>query len=283
MNIQHGDLNLSVADLASVVYSSGKVFDGLSTGRVDTTEFLRTGSRQGINTQFDLALLQDLRDVAQLIIDHASAHLPINAEFLMSINRSISRSGSLYPGELRRDEQNIGVRTIYGRHEPAALNKAELDALIVCSTGAENVSENAINLFLALAKAQPFGDGNKRTALFAANTLLIEARVGLLLTIPVDDENPEVAHQFNDKLARAYMMNEDEGIKAMLRDYGLKSLRTTAVHDAVTPDEPVLRERYAQLPGIGERPDLHPPTSTHAQPKRKPPIRHTSQRKQNNR
>ena len=35
---------LTVTDLAGVVYSSGRVFDGLSTGRLDTENFLRTGS-----------------------------------------------------------------------------------------------------------------------------------------------------------------------------------------------------------------------------------------------
>ena len=33
--------SISIADLAGVVYSSGKAFDGLATGRLDTENFLR--------------------------------------------------------------------------------------------------------------------------------------------------------------------------------------------------------------------------------------------------
>lgn len=34
---------LSVADFATVVYSAGKVFDGLSVGQLETENFLRSG------------------------------------------------------------------------------------------------------------------------------------------------------------------------------------------------------------------------------------------------
>ena len=55
---------LTVTDLAGVVYSSGRVFDGLSTGRLDTENFLRTGSLDGVASRADLALLEDLRLVS---------------------------------------------------------------------------------------------------------------------------------------------------------------------------------------------------------------------------
>lgn len=260
MGEQHGDTSLGVADLAGVVYSSGKVFDGLSTGRLDTAEFLRTGTTRGVTSRFDLALLEDLRDVSQLIIDHAITHQPLDAEFLRAINRSISRSGALNPGVLRRDDQHIGVTTTYGRHEPPALDDAQLNALIHRSTSTEDTTGNAIGLFVALAKAQPFEDGNKRTALFAANALLIDAEAGMLLTIPVDDDNPDVARAFNDALARAYVLGEDEGVTAMLREYGLKPLATTPPDAANATEDHTVRERLMRAPGFGERPDLRPPT-----------------------
>lgn len=55
---------LTVADLAPVIYSAGRVFNGLSTGREGTEQFLRSGSLAGLNSQSALALLEDLRDVA---------------------------------------------------------------------------------------------------------------------------------------------------------------------------------------------------------------------------
>lgn len=79
-----------------------------------------------------------------------------------------------------------------------------------------------MDLFVGLAKAQPFGDGDKRTAAFATNGLLIGSGVGVLLTIPVDDNEPKVARTFNDLLARAYIYDDRDGLKALLHSRGFQ-------------------------------------------------------------
>lgn len=235
---------MSVPDLAGVVYSSGKVFDGLSTGRLDTENFLRSGSIDGVTSRSDLALLEDLRDVAQYVLDNAGS--PINAAHVRAVNARITRSGALHPGELRTADQHIGVRTRYGRHEPAALSEHSLQQLIDrIIVGADHVSE-ALDLFIELAKAQPFEDGNKRTALFVANSLLIGSGTGLLLTIPVDEDDPSVADTFNDLLARAYVRGDANGVKDLLRSAGLSPLRS-----GVGPWAP--RAGTARLDGDGTR------------------------------
>jgi hypothetical protein len=109
-------MKVTIIDLAGAIYSSGKVFDGLSAGRLDTENFLRSGSLAGISSRADLALLVDLRDVAQFIIDHHDQ--PIDASYVYAINAQITRSGALHPGALRTNDQQIGVQTRYGRHTP---------------------------------------------------------------------------------------------------------------------------------------------------------------------
>jgi prophage maintenance system killer protein len=213
---------LTVADLAGVVYSSGKVFDGLSTGRLDTENFLRSGSLDGVASRADLALLEDLRDAAQFVIDHAGRK--IDSMFVRSVNATITRSGALHPGQLRTQAQSIGVATPYGRHTPDALTEAGLQALLDDATRSADVRENALDLFVDLAKAQLFEDGNKRTAVFVTNSLLIGSGAGVLLTIPVDDNDPSLARTFNDLLARAYVYGERDGVKALLRSRGLTRL-----------------------------------------------------------
>ncbi|MEX7472737.1 Fic family protein [Mycobacterium adipatum] len=213
---------LTVADLAGVVYSSGKVFDGLSTGRLDTENFLRSGSLEGVASRADLALLEDLRDAAQFVIDRAGH--TIDSAFVRAVNATITRSGALHPGQLRTQAQAIGVGTPHGRHTPEAMTEDDLQALLDAATRSSDAQENAIDLFVDLAKAQAFEDGNKRTAVFVANSLLISSGAGVLLTIPVDDNDPSVARTFNDLLARAYIYGERDGVKAMLRSRGLTRL-----------------------------------------------------------
>lgn len=205
---------LTVNDLAAVVYSSGKVFDGLSTGRLDTENFLRSGSLEGITSRSDLSLLQDLRDVAQFIVDHADRKL--SADYVRAVNGKITRSGALHPGELRTDTQGIGVNTPHGRHTPSSVTESELEQIVRAAARQNVPLDGALRMFVDLATAQPFEDGNKRTALFAANGLLLNRRSGHLLSIPVDDVT-----RFNDLLARAYIFNERDGITDLLRSAGV--------------------------------------------------------------
>lgn len=210
---------LAVVDLAPVVYSAGKVFDGLSISRLGTENFLRSGGLEGVASRADLALLEDLRDLAQFVVDHAGG--TIDSAFVRAANATITRSGALHPGQLRTQAQAIGVTTPYGHHTPDALTEDGLEALLDAAVRSGDVRENALDLFVNLAKAQPFEDGNKRTAVFVANSLLIGLDAGLVLTIPVDDSDPGLAATFNDRLARAYVYGEHDGVKMMLRDRGL--------------------------------------------------------------
>ncbi|WP_347957281.1 Fic family protein [Gordonia aichiensis] len=212
-------VHLTVGDLADVVYSSGKVFEGLAVGRLDAERFLTSGSLEGIASRADLALLEDLRDAAQFIIDHAGRS--VDTAFVREINATITRSGALHPGRLRMREQNIGVLTRYGRHEPDALTDDRLQELIESAVSGRDPREVAATLFVTLAKAQPFEDGNKGTAVFAANALLLGAGDDVLLTIPVDENDPSVAATFNDKLARAYLFDEYDEVLELLRTRGL--------------------------------------------------------------
>lgn len=226
---------LSIVDLAGVVYSSGKVFDGLSTGRLDTAEFLRRGTTDGIFSRPDLQLLEDLRDVATLTVARTE---PVDAKFVKRLNTAITRSGPLNPGRLRTQDQGLGVRTRHGDHAPPALTDQALQEIVDRAARGDDPVQNAIDLFVALAKAQPFEDGNKRTALFAANAVLISSGVELLLTVPVDDHDPSVAAEFKDLLARAYVLGEEVGVKAMLRECGLAPIERQG------GEERVLAERF---------------------------------------
>lgn len=214
---------LDVADLAGVIYSSGKVFDGLRTGRLDTENFLRSGSLEGISSRSDLALLQDLRDVAQCIID--SRATPIDTTYVREVNARITRSGALHPGQYRTDAQQIGVSTPFGRHEPPPVSDTDLNEILDTAMAQPGPRAQALDLFVEIAKAQPFEDGNKRTALFVANSVLIREPEPEMLVIPVGENSVDDASRFNELLARAYVLGENEGIKNLLRSEGLGSVR----------------------------------------------------------
>ncbi|MCZ4557865.1 hypothetical protein O4215_20075 [Rhodococcus maanshanensis] len=59
-------------------------------------------------------------------------------------------------------------------------------------------------------------------ALFVANSPLIGG--GTLLVVPVDEHDPQLADAFNDLLAKAYIRDEHDAVKDLLRDHGLIDL-----------------------------------------------------------
>ncbi|MGJ9426865.1 Fic family protein [Nesterenkonia halotolerans] len=220
---QYADQRLTVADLSTVVFSAGRVFNDLSASRPATEEFLRTGKVEGISSAHDLALLEDLRDLSQLAIDHGQARGSIDTGFVRCVNARITRSGALHPGELRRSDQGVGVSTHYGEHMSPAITETDLQQLLDRALRAEDPREQALDLFVTLAKAQPFEDGNKRTAIFVANGLLIRERPPMLLTLPLDGvQDIEHGQTFNDLLARSYIYDDDTGVKNLMRSHGLR-------------------------------------------------------------
>lgn len=95
---------INLTALAGAVYSAGTVFDGLRTGRGGTSNFLRTGGFAWVAFPADLPQLEDLRDVAQFIIDHHGQ--PIDADYVRAVNSQITCSGALHPGQLRTGDQH---------------------------------------------------------------------------------------------------------------------------------------------------------------------------------
>lgn len=83
-----------------------------------------------------------------------------------------------------------------------------------------------MNLFIEIAKAQPFGDGNKRTALFVANSAVLWEPTPLMLTAPVSDSDPQLEARLNQAIARAYIHNDHRDVNALLSSAGFKRLPT---------------------------------------------------------
>lgn len=212
---------MHATDLLDVIYTAGVVFDGLSTSRPATDRYLRSGDTDGVRGRGDLALLQDLEAAAEFVI--VTAGEPVTVDYLGRINAQLTRSAALNPGSLRRAEQGIGVHTTHGRHEPAAMTAEGLDALIQEQLLLDDALQSAAHLFVEVARAQPFEDGNKRTAIFAANSYLIGQGTGLLMAVPHDGADPMVSREFHDQLARAYAFGETGPVvEALVRHNSLQ-------------------------------------------------------------
>ena len=205
-----GQKTLSTKQLAGLLYSMGRTFDGLQSTFMATEEFLRTGNPKVVNSKADYNLLLDLRQAAEHTLHYDYAHHPIDLEYVKSINAQLTRTASMEPGKLRDEHTPVMVNTPLGRYEPPTPDPEAITTLIGNATrrGTGDDLNGAVLLFAGLARMQPFGDGNKRTALLAANGLLIADGNSNPLTVPTSDEDRT---WFNRELA-AYYLNDDQTI-----------------------------------------------------------------------
>ncbi|KFI63375.1 mucin-2 [Bifidobacterium cuniculi] len=139
---------------------------------------------------------------------------PLDVQFVERINANLSRTAALEPGVLRT-AQNIMVRTALGSYVPPVPNRDELASVIADIQATDGTLTDASRLFAVLAKAQPFGDGNKRTALLAANQLLMIKGCNQVLVVPVDDPDRT---EFNTLLGEWYVNGNSDVIR-WLADY----------------------------------------------------------------
>ena len=196
---------LELPIMTEVIYTAAKVFDNLQSDRLAAQSFIASGDTRGITSRADLKLLKDLKDAAKVVIDCHNDSVALSPEIIVSINSAMTRSAALQPGKFRQDSDNIGVSTRFGDHRPTAVTTAALQWFIDDASQLP-AKKAAATLFVSLAKAQPFGDGNKRTALLAANLLLLPHNH--VLTVPFSETDPEVSNKFSELLARAYIYDE---------------------------------------------------------------------------
>lgn len=76
--------------------------------------------------------------------------------------------------------------------------------------------DRAVQLFCEQAKMQPFGDGNKRTALLMATAVTVSETNGdVMVSVPAD--NMDDVHMFNELLSRWYVKDDPTIMQWMAR------------------------------------------------------------------
>ena len=70
-----------------------------------------------------------------------------------------------------------------------------------------------------------YRDGNKRTALFVADSVLIREPEPEMLVVPVDEPSRDTTARFSDRLARAYVLGEHKNVKDLFRTDGFMAIR----------------------------------------------------------
>lgn len=191
-------------NIVELVYNAGK-FEGLNTTLLQTEEIIKYNRANNVAVDDVLTVVNLKRGFEMLLNDVQDPLL----ETSKRINRIVAAEDALFPGKIRTG--GVEVSTIQGRYVPPLLTENDVhDQFDKIMNQNISETEKALRLFLFIAKNQIFWDGNKRTALIAANSIMFNHGAGLV-SIP---ENKFI--RFNELLSDYYNSSDDVGLEDIL-------------------------------------------------------------------
>ena len=161
----------------------------------------------------DITAILNMRDAWKYLLQSVDDRLDLS--YVCKLNSFIARNESLDWGVLRYG--NVAISgTDYRSPVPVhAKVESEIKEIV---TAYDTATSRALDLFCYITYNQLFWDGNKRTALMAANKLLIVKGCGFLTIKDID------MSQFNELLAEMYNTGKNEKLKRFLYSNALFGL-----------------------------------------------------------
>lgn len=164
----------------------------------DTEEIFegRAPANMAVN---DIVAVNNIKHAWMFLFDNVDH--PLDWAYVSQYNRILGEGGIVRdPGMVRAVDVRIGgtdwipdLPTVASSHDRIAELSREPDA-----------QRRAIDVFCAITRGQWFNDGNKRTAIMAANHVLINEGVGVFAI------SPSLKRTFTDMLLRFYETNDSQ-------------------------------------------------------------------------
>lgn len=161
----------------------------------------------------DILAIRNMRDAWKDIID--SSDVKLDFDYICKLNAYIARNESIEWGVLRTG--NVGISGCSYKPAIPEQNKVKGDIQRILNSYV-SVTEKALDLFCYITYNQLFWDGNKRTALAAANKLLLDYGCGMLT---IGDENMQ---NFNELLLNMYKTGDKGQLKKFLYDNAIAGM-----------------------------------------------------------
>lgn len=153
----------------------------------------------------DILAIRNMRDAWKHLMRTIGTELDL--DYILLLNSFIARDEALEWGVLRTG--SVGISGTDYRPDVPVRDKVEAELKRILSSYT-TVTEKALDLFCFITYRQLFWDGNKRTALTAANQLLLSHGCGLMTIKDADLE------EFNRCLLSLYSTGKKEELKSFL-------------------------------------------------------------------
>lgn len=219
------------SNLARLVFANIR-FEGLSTTLPQTETIVSGLGVDGVPVD-DINTIVQLKRGWQYIINETK---PLSLRIEKNINLIIARDDAVFPGELRTGSGLVA--TYKGDFVPPENisedeEKKYLNDLINSDRSA---TDKALTLMFHNMRQQIFWDGNKRSAILAANKLMIENGAGLI-AVP-EDKYPT----FLRKISDYYLSNDMKEVKEWTYKNGIQGIELRNKKSKDTKIDPNLQK-----------------------------------------
>jgi Fic family protein len=199
--------NIFVAkrNIVDYIYKSAQL-EGLGVTYPDTEAIFNGVSAPGVKVT-DIIAVNNLKHAWQFLLDTLES--PLDYAYLCKLNQLVGGDNLVYnAGYIRTLSVSIGGTS----WKPEIPVEDDIKARLIELQRVENATDRAIEIMLYVMRGQFFLDGNKRTAMLAANKEMIANGQGII-SIPV-----ELIPQFTPLLVKYYETGEPDTIKAFVYD-----------------------------------------------------------------
>lgn len=197
--------NIFVAkrNIIDYIWKSAKL-EGLGVTYPDTEAIFNGMSVKGVKVS-DIIAVNNLKHAWQFVLE--TTDYPVDYPYICQINRLLGGDNLIYDaGFIRKVPVSIGGTTWKPDLPIESQIREELDDIRSIS----EPTDRAITLMLYIMRKQMFLDGNKRTAMLAANADMISSGCGII-SIPVEQQ-----HEFMGLLISFYESNDMDRIKSFV-------------------------------------------------------------------
>ena len=168
---------LAKRNIVDYIYRSANL-EGISVTYPDTLVIYEGFTVSNMREE-DYLTIVNLRNAWRFVLENLDHETDYN--YICEINMKIG-SGIIYKaGHMRKMPVRVGGTSWV----PDMPIESQIKEEIIDKTSIENETLRAITLMLYLMRKQIFIDGNKRTAILAANQIMISKGVGII-SIPVE-------------------------------------------------------------------------------------------------
>jgi len=196
-------------NIVDLIYKSARL-EGLAVTFPDTYAVVNGGIINGMSLE-DAMLINNLKHAWQFVL--STIDYPVNFSYVCQIHKYVGESLAGYNAGFLRNQI---IHVMMGDEEPFTPDLLiEVDAReeIEQFMHIPNATDKSVSLMLHLARRQMFNDGNKRTAMLAANHIMIENGAGVISVPP--SKLPEFIHVLTDY----YKSNDMNGAKQFIYEY----------------------------------------------------------------